>query len=90
MSGWLDLTQLGLAPNQKHQAFLGAPKIVHRGEPNYFDEKEVSKDLLFLLALIEASGALTCALHRIRLEPSAKGASSPRERAEPTDQNLFS
>src|ERR1043166_1082831 len=31
MSGWLDLTQLGLAPNQKHQAFLGAPKIVHCG-----------------------------------------------------------
>jgi hypothetical protein len=33
MSGWLDLTQLGLAPNQKHQALLGAPKIVHCGEP---------------------------------------------------------
>ena len=33
MSGWLDLSQLGLAPNQKHQAFLGAPKIVHCGEP---------------------------------------------------------
>jgi len=32
MSGWLDLTQLGLAPNQKHQALLGAPKIVHCGE----------------------------------------------------------
>ena len=31
MSGWLELTQLGLAPNQKHQAFLGAPKIVHCG-----------------------------------------------------------
>jgi hypothetical protein len=31
MSGWLDLTQLGLAPNQKHQALLGAPKIVHCG-----------------------------------------------------------
>ena len=30
---WLvDLNQLGLAPNQKHQAFLGAPKIVHCGE----------------------------------------------------------
>jgi hypothetical protein len=29
MSGWLDLAQLGLAPNQKHQALLGAPKIVH-------------------------------------------------------------
>jgi hypothetical protein len=23
---------LGLAPNQKHQAFLGAPKVVHCGE----------------------------------------------------------
>jgi hypothetical protein len=33
MSGWLDLTQSGLAPNQKHQAFLGAPKIVHCGLP---------------------------------------------------------
>ena len=33
MSGWLDLTQSGLAPNQKHQALLGAPKIVHCGEP---------------------------------------------------------
>lgn len=32
MSGWLDLTQLGLAPNQKHQALLGAPKIGHCGE----------------------------------------------------------
>jgi hypothetical protein len=32
MSGWLDLSQLGLAPNQKHQALLGAPKIVHCGE----------------------------------------------------------
>jgi len=32
MSGWLDLTQSGLAPNQKHQALLGAPKIVHCGE----------------------------------------------------------
>src|SRR5215216_5253358 len=32
MSGWLVLTQLGLAPNQKHQALLGAPKIVHCGE----------------------------------------------------------
>ena len=32
MSGWLDLAQLGLAPNQKHQAFLGAPKFVHCGE----------------------------------------------------------
>ena len=32
MSGWLDLTQLGLAPNQKHQALLGAPKIVQCGE----------------------------------------------------------
>ena len=31
MSGWLDLTPLGLAPNQKHQALLGAPKIVHCG-----------------------------------------------------------
>jgi hypothetical protein len=29
MSGWLNLTQLGPAPNQKHQALLGAPKIVH-------------------------------------------------------------
>ena len=26
MSGWLDLTQLGLSPNQKHQALLVAPK----------------------------------------------------------------
>jgi hypothetical protein len=33
MSGWLDLTQLGLAPNQKHQALLGAPKTVHCGLP---------------------------------------------------------
>ena len=32
MSGWLDLAQLGLAPNQKHQALLGAPKIVQCGE----------------------------------------------------------
>jgi hypothetical protein len=32
MSGWLDLNQLGLSPNQKHQALLGAPKIVHCGE----------------------------------------------------------
>src|SRR6185503_5961874 len=32
MSAWLDLTQLGLAPNQKHQAFLGAPKVVHCGD----------------------------------------------------------
>ena len=32
MIGWLDLTQLGLAPDQKHQAFLGAPKIVYCGE----------------------------------------------------------
>jgi len=32
MSGWLDLTQLELAPNQKHQALLGAPKIVHCGD----------------------------------------------------------
>ncbi len=32
MSGWLNLTQLGLAPNQKHQAFLGAPKIVQCAE----------------------------------------------------------
>jgi hypothetical protein len=32
MSGWLDLSQLGLAPNQKHQALLGAPKIVQCGE----------------------------------------------------------
>jgi len=32
MSGWLDLTPLGLAPNQKHQALLGAPKFVHGGE----------------------------------------------------------
>ena len=32
MSGWLGLTQLGLSPNQKHQALLGAPKIVHCGE----------------------------------------------------------
>jgi hypothetical protein len=35
MSGWLDLTQLGLAPNQKHQALLGAPKIIHCGEPKF-------------------------------------------------------
>ncbi len=27
MSGWFGLTQSGLAPNLKHQAFLGAPKI---------------------------------------------------------------
>src|SRR5215213_3528768 len=33
MSGWLDLAQLGLAPNQKHQALLGAPKSVHCGLP---------------------------------------------------------
>jgi hypothetical protein len=33
MSGWLDLNQLGLSPNQKHQALLGAPKIVHCGLP---------------------------------------------------------
>jgi hypothetical protein len=32
MCGWLGLSQLGLAPNQKHQALLGAPKIVHCGE----------------------------------------------------------
>jgi hypothetical protein len=32
MSGWLDLTLLGLAPNQKHQALLGAPMIVQCGE----------------------------------------------------------
>jgi hypothetical protein len=32
MSGWLDLAQLGLAPSQKHQALLGAPKIVQCGE----------------------------------------------------------
>jgi hypothetical protein len=31
MSGWLDLIQSGLAPNQKHQALFGAPKIVHCG-----------------------------------------------------------
>ena len=31
-SGWIDLAQLGLAPNQKYQALLGAPKIVHCGE----------------------------------------------------------
>ena len=36
MSGCLDLAQLGLAPNQKHQAFLGAPKIVHCGLPQDF------------------------------------------------------
>jgi hypothetical protein len=33
MSGWLDLSQLGLAPNQKHQALLGAPKIVPSAPP---------------------------------------------------------
>src|SRR6185369_11249027 len=33
MSGWLDLAQLGLAPNQKHQAFLGAPTLVQCREP---------------------------------------------------------
>jgi hypothetical protein len=38
MSGWLDLAQLGLAPNQKHQALLGAPKIVHCGEPKIEEE----------------------------------------------------
>jgi len=32
MSGWLDLAQSGLAPNQKHQALLDAPKIVHCGD----------------------------------------------------------
>ena len=32
MSGWLDLAQSGLAPDQKHQALLGAPKIVQCGE----------------------------------------------------------
>jgi hypothetical protein len=32
MSGWLHLAQLGLARNLKHQALLGAPKIVHGGE----------------------------------------------------------
>ena len=34
MSDWLDLAQLGLSPNQKHQALLGAPKIVHCGLPS--------------------------------------------------------
>jgi len=48
MSGWLDLTQLGLAPNQKHQAFLGAPKIVQCGEK--IEEEAILKGGLKIFA----------------------------------------
>ena len=40
MSGWLDLTQLGLAPNQKHQALLGAPKMSTVGCHGYMLHSE--------------------------------------------------
>jgi len=33
MSGWLDLTQLGLAPDQKHQAFLAHRRLSTVGLP---------------------------------------------------------
>jgi hypothetical protein len=48
MSGWLDLTQLGLSPNQKHQALLGAPKIVQCGEK--IEEEAIRKGGLKILA----------------------------------------
>jgi hypothetical protein len=54
MSGWFDLTQLGLAPNQKHQAFLGAPKIVHCGEK--IDEQAIRKGGLSFVAKIGHCG----------------------------------
>jgi hypothetical protein len=44
MSGWLDLAQLGLAPSQKHQALLGAPKIVQCGERFYPNNQEEAAD----------------------------------------------
>ena len=49
MSGLLDLTQLGLAPNQKHQALLGAPKIVHCGEPDRTKVNGIGSGGLFSL-----------------------------------------
>jgi hypothetical protein len=49
MSGWLDLLNWGLAPNQKHQAFLGAPKIVHCGERFPKTEAALEGDFKFLL-----------------------------------------
>ena len=50
MSGWLDLTQLGLAPNQKHQALLGAPKIVHCGETNILEAAGIDSGGLLQLS----------------------------------------
>src|ERR1041384_4806541 len=35
MSGWLDLTQLGLAPNQKHQAFLAHRRLSSVGRHDF-------------------------------------------------------
>ena len=35
MSGWLDLTQLGLAPNQKHQAFLAHRRLSTVGRHDF-------------------------------------------------------
>jgi hypothetical protein len=68
MSGWLDLTQLGLAPNQKHQALLGAPKIVHCGEPKFLSKprgKVTCKSGLFgICAMICANRSVLMLIER--------------------------